>query len=61
MPPACTPPNSLKFSQIHAVFLKIWQNHMLVHPRELVPPPMGNPGSAPQACKKMVDFCWSSL
>ena len=48
MPPAYTPPpNSLKISQIHAVFLKIWQNHMLVPLRELVPPPMENPGSTP--------------
>ena len=35
------PPYGPKFSQFHAVFRKIWQNHMLA------PPPMGNPGSAP--------------
>ena len=29
------PPYGPKFSQIHAVFRKIWQNHMLV------PPPQG--------------------
>ena len=31
-----------KFFQFHAVFGKIWQNHMLAPP----PPPPGNPGSA---------------
>ena len=36
-----------KFSQFHAVFQKIWQNHMLALPGGLAPPPMGNPGSAP--------------
>ena len=36
-----------KFSQFHAVFRKIWQNHMLASPRGLAPPPTGNPGSAP--------------
>ena len=42
-----------KFSQFHAVFRKIWQNHMLaIHPTPppsggLAPPPTGNPGSAP--------------
>ena len=41
------PPNRLKFPQIHAFFWKFWQNHMLVPPRELVPPPMGKPGFAP--------------
>ena len=39
------PPGS-KFFQFHAVFGKIWQNHMLVPPGELAPPPRGNPGSA---------------
>ena len=38
--PGAPPPNNPKFSQFHAVFRKIWQNHMLV------PPPTGNPGSA---------------
>ena len=36
-----------KFFQFHAVFGKIWQNHMLApSPRELAPPPQRNPGSA---------------
>ena len=39
-------PPGPKFSQFHAVFGKIWQNRMLVLPRELAPPPRGNPGSA---------------
>ena len=56
MPPHCTPPNSLKFSQIHAVFWKIWQNCMLVTPRELVPPPMGIPGSVPDYPKYLDEF-----
>ena len=38
---ARAPPNGPKFSQFHAVFRKIWENHMLA------PPPTGNPGSAP--------------
>ena len=41
------PPYGPKFSQFHAVFQKIWQNHMLASsPRGLSPPPTGNPGSA---------------
>ena len=35
-----------KFSQFHATFWKIWQNHMLALPGGLAPPPAGNPGSA---------------
>ena len=31
-PPARAPPHGPKFSQFHAVFWKIWQNHMLVPP-----------------------------
>ena len=50
------PPNSLKFSQIQAVFWKIWQNHMLVPPKDLVPPTMGNPGSAPDYPKYLDQF-----
>ena len=45
--PRCAPPYGLKFSQFHAVFRKIWQNHMLAPPGGLAPPPMGNPGFAP--------------
>ena len=48
------PPPGPKCSQFHAVFCKMWQNHMLAHPpppplrhRGLVPHPMGNPRSAP--------------
>ena len=42
------PPYDPKFSQFHAVFHKIWQNHMLAPlPGGLAPPPTGNPGSAP--------------
>ena len=40
-------PYGPKFSQFHAVFRKIWQNHMLVPPGGLAPPPTGNPRSAP--------------
>ena len=40
--PACTP-HETKCSQFHAVFGNFWQNH------RLVPPPMGNPGSAPDS------------
>ena len=36
------PPHSPKFSQLHAVFRKIWQNHRLAPP-----PRRENPGSAP--------------
>ena len=36
-------PHAPKFSQFHAVFMKIWQNRMLA------PPPSGNPGFAPDA------------
>ena len=46
------PPYGPKCSKFHAVFRKIWQNHMLAPPspppRGLAPPPMGNPGSAPE-------------
>ena len=48
--PRHAPPYGPKFSQFRAVFRKIWQNHILAPPpphRGLVPPPMGNPGSAP--------------
>ena len=39
---------SQKFSQFHAVFRKIWRNHMLAPPpRGLALPPAGDPGSAP--------------
>ena len=38
-------PLAFKFFRFHAVFRKIWQNRMLVPPRELAPP-WGNPGSA---------------
>ena len=40
-PPVHASPYSPNFSQVHAVFQKFWQNHMLV------PPPMGNSGSTP--------------
>ena len=42
------PPQWSKFFQFHALFGKIWQNRMLAPPppRELAPPPWGNPGSA---------------
>ena len=43
------PPWEPKFFQFHAVFGKIWQNHMLAPPPplgELASPPRGNPGSA---------------
>ena len=43
-------PYGQKFSQFHAVFRKIWQNHMLAPLGGLAPPPMGNPGSAPGVC-----------
>ena len=36
----CVPPWGPKFFQFHAVFGKIWQNHILVAP------PQGNHGSA---------------
>ena len=39
-------PGWSKFFQFHAVFGKIWQNHMLATPGELAPPPRGYPGSA---------------
>ena len=54
MPPAYS--QQSKISQIHAVFWKIWQNHMLVPLRDLVPPPMGNPGSAPDYPKYLDQF-----
>ena len=39
-----------KCSQFHAVFWKIWQNHMLASPPCRVDaPPTGNPGSAPES------------
>ena len=37
------PPYGPNFSQFHAVFRKIWHNHMLA------PPPTGNPRSAPES------------
>ena len=46
----CTPgvpPYGPKFSQFHAVFWKKCQSHMLAPPGGLVPPPVGNSGSAP--------------
>ena len=47
--PARAPPYGSKFSQFHAVFREIWQNHMLAPPPGgLAPPPTGNPGSAPE-------------
>ena len=39
--------NGQKFSQFHAVFREIWQNHMLAPPGVLALPPTGNSGSAP--------------
>ena len=42
-----SPPNSLKISQIHAVFFENFGKIMLVPPGWLVLPPMGNPGTAP--------------
>ena len=45
--PGTRPPYDPNFSQCHAVFRKIWQNHMLAPPRGLAPPPTGNLGSAP--------------
>ena len=50
--PGAHPPYGSKFSQFHAVFRKIWQNHMLAPPRGLAPPPTRNPGSAPVFCVK---------
>ena len=47
------PPHGPKFSQFHAVFRYIWQNHMLAPPPEgLAPPPTGDPGSAPVMGRK---------
>ena len=42
------PPPGSKFFQFHAVLGEIWQNRMLAPPppRELAPPPRGNPRSA---------------
>ena len=40
-------PYGPKFSQFHAGFRKIWQNHMLAPPWRVGAPQMGNPGSAP--------------
>ena len=46
--PGARPPYGPKFSQFHAVFREIWQNHMLAPPPGgLTPPPTDNPGSAP--------------
>ena len=50
------PPSSLKFSQIHAVFWKFWQNHVLVPPGWLVLPPILNPRSAPDYPKYLDQF-----
>ena len=47
MPPACILSQQSKVFSNSYSFLENWQNHMLVPPRELVPPPMVNPGSAP--------------
>ena len=44
------PPWGPKFFQFHAVFGKIWQNHMLA------PPPRGNPGSATVNCEFLFLF-----
>ena len=55
-PGTCPPPYGPKFSQFHAVFLKIWQNHMLAPPGGLVSPPRGNPGSAPDGLSMMKSF-----
>ena len=59
--PRCASPYGPKISQFHAVFRKIWQNHMLAPPQGggLAPPPMGNPGSAPARC--IVHSCWCCL
>ena len=53
--PPARPPYGPKCSQFHAVFRKMWQNHMLVRPPPggLAPPPTGNPGSAP-ACLQCI-------
>ena len=40
------PPPGPKFFPFHAFFWKIWRNRMLAPPRELAPPPRGNPRSA---------------
>ena len=53
-PGACPP--GPKCSQSHAVFCKIWQNHMLAPPGGLAPPPTGNPGSAPGKGTKFLNF-----
>ena len=52
----CPPSQQSKFSQIHAVFWKFWQNDMLVPPGWLVLPPMGNPRSAPDYHKYLDQF-----
>ena len=41
-------PHGPKCSQFHAVFRKIWKNHMLGRPGGLAPHPAWNPGSAPE-------------
>ena len=47
-PPVCASPYGPKFSQFHVVLWNIWQNCRLAPPPGgLVPPPTGNPGSAP--------------
>ena len=52
-----------KFSQFHAVFRKIWQNHMLAPPGGLAPPPTGNPGPATGDVKldSHLRFIWREL
>ena len=63
------PPRQLKFLHFHAVFGENWQNHRLAPPRELAPPPRGNPGSAtefrlicwPSALIKAYDFMTISV
>ena len=35
------PPHGPKFSQFHAVFRKMWQNHMLAPPGGSAPPSYG--------------------
>ena len=44
---ACPPPpRASKFFRFHAVFRKIWQNHVFTLPPRVHAPPRGNPGSA---------------
>ena len=49
-------PYSPKFSQFHAVFRKIWQNHMLAPPLEGWRPPYGESWSRPCIGPKIKDF-----